>query len=230
MKLSKVKEEKNGRLTFELEGVSFGFANALRRAMMESVPTMAVDEVEIKQNSSILYDEMIAHRIGMVPLTTDLKSYSMPQEGTELSAANSVTLTLKSDKEGYVTSDNLETNDPAIKSKLALPIVKLFKGQELDVVATARLGTGAEHMKWSPCLAWYRYKKTIKGKLSKELQETILYGPFSDIDPEGVDIQESEKDFVFFVEPWGQLPAKEIVVVALEALGKQAATFEEALK
>lgn len=230
MKLAKVKEEKNGRLTFELEGATFGFANALRRAMMESVPTMAIDEVEIKQNSSILYDEMLAHRLGMVPLSTDLKSYSMPAPGTELSAANSVTLTLKSDAEGLVTSDQMQTNDPAIKSGIALPIVKLFKGQEVDLVATARLGTGAEHMKWSPCLAWYRYKKTIKGKLSKDETETILYGPFSDIDPEGVEIQESEKDFVFFVEPWGQLPAKDIVTEALEALGKQAAAFEEALK
>lgn len=233
MNISKVHEEKKtGRLTFLLEGSNFGFANALRRAMMDSVPVMAIDDVEIKNNSSILYDEMLAHRLGLVPLTTDLKGYTMPDQCTckgEGCAKCTVTLTLKSDKVGMVNADELKSNDPAVKPVHALPIVKLVKGQDIEVVCSARLGIGKNHVKWSPCLAWYRYHKDIKGKVSNAEKDRILYGPFTDLDaPEGVEITESETDFVFFVEPWGQLDAKDIVKTALHVLGSEVDNFTKA--
>ncbi len=233
MKLTTIHEDKkNGRLTLLLEGVNHGFANSLRRVMMESVPVMAVDEVEIKENSSVLYDETLAHRLGLVPLTTDLKGYTLPGECTcegQGCAKCTVTLTLKTDKTGMITADMMSSNDPKIKAAYPLPLVKLLKGQELDLTCHARLGFGKNHSKWSSCIAWYRYHKDVKGKIKADEKDTILYGPFSDIDaPEGVEITESDKDFVFFVEPWGQLKAKEIVKTALEVLENSIDTFGQA--
>ncbi len=48
--------------------------------MTEEVPTMAIEDVEFRKNNSILYDEIIAHRLGLVPLKTDLKSYNLPEK------------------------------------------------------------------------------------------------------------------------------------------------------
>ena len=61
------------KVSFMIKDANASYANALRRIIMEDVPTMAIEDVEIRSNSSILYDEMIAHRLGLIPLTTDLK-------------------------------------------------------------------------------------------------------------------------------------------------------------
>ena len=55
-------------------------ANMLRRTIMEEVPTLAIEDVNFVQNGSALYDEMVAHRLGLVALKTDLKSYDLPTE------------------------------------------------------------------------------------------------------------------------------------------------------
>ena len=72
------KDEKNMRLL--IRGVNVPFMNALRRIVLAEVPCMAVDEVVMLENSSILQDEIITHRLGLIPLKTDLDSYNLPEE------------------------------------------------------------------------------------------------------------------------------------------------------
>lgn len=55
-------------LTFQLSNVDSSFANGLRRVMLAEVPTLGIESVTIIQNTSVLPDEMIAHRLGLVPL------------------------------------------------------------------------------------------------------------------------------------------------------------------
>ena len=59
---------------FTLSGASTAFANAFRRAMIGEVPTLAIEDVRIYDNTSALFDEMLAHRIGLIPLRTDISS------------------------------------------------------------------------------------------------------------------------------------------------------------
>ena len=65
---------------FSIEGITFEIANELRRIMLCEIPTMAITEVIFMENETPLYDEMIAHRLGLIPLTTDLKNYNFPKE------------------------------------------------------------------------------------------------------------------------------------------------------
>jgi DNA-directed RNA polymerase subunit D len=144
--------------------------NALRRIALAEVPCMAIDEVVMIENSSILQDEIIAHRLGLTPLKTNLETYNQPEE---CSCQNEfgcpqcrVTLTLDAEaKDGTRTvySGELNSENPEIiPVSDKIPIVKLAKGQKLKLEAYARLGIGKTHAKWQPVsMCTYKYYPKI---------------------------------------------------------------------
>ena len=259
MDLTKLHEDKKtGKVTFSLKKADPGFANALRRSMMDAVPVMAIEEVEFRKNNSVLYDEIVAHRLGLIPLTTDLQSYIPIDECKcegEGCARCTVILTLKVTSPGIVEASQLKSKDPKIKPVHDnMSIVKLLKGQELELEATAVLGKGKVHAKWSPCLAWYGYKPTVtvnnkssqfeefkdkyppqvfdkSGKISKDkIIELDLIDAVDGVCDDIVKVEYDKSEFIFHVEPWGQLEVKEIVSTALSELEKEFQEFDEALK
>jgi DNA-directed RNA polymerase subunit D len=163
------KDDKNMRLL--IKGADVPFMNALRRIIISEVPCMAVDEVVMLENSSVLQDEMIAHRLGLVPLKTDLDGYNLPEEcecKSEFGCALCrVTLTLDAEsKEGTraVYSGELASENPNIVPVSdKIPILKLAKEQKIRVEAYARLGKGKNHAKWQPVsMAAYKYFPKIE--------------------------------------------------------------------
>lgn len=145
--------------------------NALRRIGLAEVPSMAIAEVVMIENSSILQDEMIAHRLGLVPLKTDLDTYNLPEEcecQSEFGCGQCrVTLTLNAEStEGTRTvySGELVSENPDIVPvSEKVPIMKLAKGQKLKLEAYARLGKGQIHAKWQPVsVCAYKYYPKIE--------------------------------------------------------------------
>jgi len=76
----KVLERDDRNMRLLIQGADAPFMNALRRTIIAEVPCMAIDEVVIIENSSVLQDEIIAHRLGLIPLKTDLDGYNLPEE------------------------------------------------------------------------------------------------------------------------------------------------------
>ncbi len=149
--------EKNDRkLFFFVEGISGEMANAIRRIIVSEIPVMAVDEVIILKNDSPLYDEIISHRLGMIPLTTDLEVYKLPRDCScggygcplcQVSLTCEVTNTTNAPLEIY--SRNLKSNDPKIVPvDPNIPIVKIEKDNQVIIEAYSTLGLGKEHTKF----------------------------------------------------------------------------------
>ena len=163
------KDDKNMRLL--IRGVDTPYVNALRRTIVAEVPSMAIDEVVVLENSSVLQDEMISHRLGLIPLKTDLESYNLPEEckcksefGCNLCR---VTLTLDVEaKDGMKTvySESLISENPAvIPISEKIPILKLAKEQKIRLEAYARLGKGKTHAKWQPVsMCTYKYLPRVQ--------------------------------------------------------------------
>eukprot|EP00611_Tribonema_gayanum_P012295 TRINITY_DN22922_c0_g1_i1.p2 TRINITY_DN22922_c0_g1~~TRINITY_DN22922_c0_g1_i1.p2 ORF type:complete len:159 (+),score=37.04 TRINITY_DN22922_c0_g1_i1:58-534(+) len=63
-------------LVFDLIGIDVSIANALRRIMLAEVPTMAIETVYMEMNTSIIFDEVLSHRLGLVPLNVDPRTFS----------------------------------------------------------------------------------------------------------------------------------------------------------
>lgn len=252
MKLKKLSNK--NKLIIQIEGTTSTYLNTLRRMIMSEVPTMAINEVEIRKNNSVLYDEMLSLRLGLLVLSTDLKTYSERKEGDAESAKNTLQLTLKAKGPGVVYAKQLKSKDPAVKPvHPTTPIVELLEGQEIELIAKATLGRGKEHAKWSPGIAYYK-DMTFADIKEDETNVKKLIKPFIDeakgkirvVDYENVDTEFNPKimkkvnkkieftpnneDFIFYVEPWGQLDPKMILEKAVEKLNNKADNFKKILK
>jgi DNA-directed RNA polymerase subunit D len=142
---------------FTISGVSTSFANMFRRAMISEVPTLAIEDVRIYDNTSVLFDEMLAHRLGLIPLRTDLKVYKPRSECTCEGAgcsACTATYTLSVEGPKTVTSSDLIPQDPdAAPAEANIPIIDLAEDQKIVLEAQATVGTGKEHAKWQATTA-----------------------------------------------------------------------------
>jgi len=147
-------EENEFKVRFILRDAPIAFANSFRRAMKSLVPTMAVDYVDFYMNTSFLYDEIIAHRIGLIPIKTDLERFNLPEKcscGGEGCPNCQVSFRLNVEGPKVVYSGDLVSDDPEIRPVFDnIPIIELYEGQQLMIEAVARLGTGKEHAKYQP--------------------------------------------------------------------------------
>ncbi len=255
--LSKEKE----KMTFILEKASVAFANGLRRACLNEVPTMAIETVEFRKNSSAVYDEIIAHRMGLVVLKTDLKSYTSSDSCTckgEGCARCRLKFILKEKGPKTVYAEDLQSQDPKVVPVYPKTIIcKLLKDQELELEATAMIGTGKKHAKWSPCTIHYNFEPVVeitkkvdnaeevakscpkelfiekKGQLElvKDYKDKcILCYACTDASNGVVKVQENQENFYFELEGWGQLEPKAIIKKACEILAEKCDDVEEKLK
>lgn len=166
----KVLERDETNLRLLIRGVDVPFMNALRRIVTSEVPSMAIDEIVIVENSSVLQDETIAHRMGLIPLKTDLDSYNLPEECPCQSefGCNLCRVTLTLDVEAKVetktlySGDLVSENPNVVPVSDKIPILKLAKEQRMKLEAYARLGKGKNHAKWEPVsMCAYKYYPNI---------------------------------------------------------------------
>jgi len=254
----KVLSKDETRTRVLIKGTSATQMNLFRRLIINKVPTMAIDTVEISENSSALYDEMLAHRLGLIPLITDLKSYFLTKEcKCKGNGCARCTLDLSLEAEGpkIVYADEIKSKDPAIKPAFPkIPIVKLIENQRIRLQAKATLGEGKDHVKHIPALVFYQnFPKIEIGKInnaeviiqscpknlfSKEGKTVIVKNPENcilckaceDVSEQEIKVSESDKDFILTIEPFGQLDEKEIFKTAAEVLSNQLNELEKEIK
>ncbi len=154
----KVLEMEGNRLTLLLEGIPVVTANSVRRASISQVPTMAIEHVFFYENNSVMNDQVLAQRLGLIPLTTNVEDYLNQEEcgcETEYGCPRcSVTLTLDARAEDSVkvvySGDIVSQDETVVPVDQAIPIVKLAPGQKVILEMRAMLGKGEMHAKWQP--------------------------------------------------------------------------------
>jgi len=200
--------QNENKISVRLKGIPIQYANALRRICLNGVPIFAIDTIEVLENTSIMPDEAIAHRLGLIPLKTDSKDITISEE--EIDESNSrVMLTLDSEENDVedksVTrtvfsnemKDIQESGVRPISDKI--PIVTLAPGQKIKFQAYARLGRGTEHAKWNSAN-------------TSVLTET-----------------KNKDEHILTVESTGSLDAKKIVLIGMDELSTRLVKFKEML-
>jgi DNA-directed RNA polymerase subunit D len=252
------RDEKKGKVTFELNGTDACYVNTLRRLFMTEVPVLAIEDIEFKKNDSGLYDEIVSHRLGLIPFKTDIKSYNLQSECKckgEGCGRCQLKMTLKAKGPGVVYASDIKTKDPKVKPVFGkMPIVKLLESQEMEFEATAVMGLGKSHAKWSPCLAYYREMADVKIESQPENKEQIAEAcPVDAFEVKGdkLILTDNAGDctscgecphlskgkikvapngtYLMTIESWGQLEPEEIVAEAIKAYNAQLEEFAELL-
>jgi DNA-directed RNA polymerase subunit D len=228
---------------FVVRNTTPAFANGIRRAILADVPTLSIDSVRFVENSSVMFDEQLALRLGLVPLTT-------PEDFAE---GDTATLALDVEGPGTAYSGDLVSSDPNVEpAEQNVPIIHLKDGQRLELEADAVLGVGRDHAKHQGGVAvGYRHLQQVNvaGDAAEyeDDEPQILRGVIKE-DGELVATEEFDNDlserypekevsvedvpgaFVFHVESDGSMPVSELVLRAVDSLADRADELEQAVQ
>ncbi len=245
---------------FVVDGVHPYFVNALRRTLLAEVPKLAIEDVTFYDNTSALFDEVIAHRLGLLPIPTDPSTLNLVgQTDDEGNPGYLVRYTLTKECPGTVYSGDLETDDPkfAIKAD-KIPIVELLEGQRLILEAVAVLGQGTDHAKWQVCSGvGYKYyptghvdnrkiseddakelvANTPKGVLGMDGSKLVILdeanvnlADASGYGKDGFSVTYDDRKFRFRFETDGSLSAEDAMHKAVEILKERFTEFRDLTK
>lgn len=212
-------------------------ANALRRSVFE-IPTNAIEEIDISKNDSALYDETIAHRIGLIPL-----KYKKGEHKIKLKVKGPAT----------VYSGDIKSEAEVIYEKM--PITILREGQEIDIKGKTSEGIGKDHSKFLPGIVFYRIVSeiTVDKEVAKKIKENCPELNFKDKGNKSVIIDDGEKscldfiegvcekekkefeikdldEIILTVESFGQIKVEDIFKKSLEILKKNLGEVEKKIK
>jgi len=247
MDIKKVNEE--GSVTkYLVKGVTPAFMNAMRRTIINNVPCLAVDEVTFYENDSVVFDEMLANRLGLLPIKTDIKTYKK---------GDTVKLVLEKVGPCDVTSKDIKCTDPKIEIiDKKLIITKLGKDEKIKLEMTAKMSSGAEHARFQPAIVSFNEVPKINNdKTHKDVKELISAMPKGTIEDKagklflldpynikthnqfgnilekfGVEIEYAKDEFILTLETTGQLSSQEVIASALDQLNEKLEEMSKEVK
>jgi DNA-directed RNA polymerase subunit D len=240
---------------FLVRGLTPAVANGIRRAIVADVPTFSIDQLRVVENSSVMFDEMVGLRLGLVPLTTPLDDFEVGE---------AVTLALDVEGPNTAYSGDIETSDELVRpADEDVPIIDLKDGQRLELEAEAVLDDGKSHAKHQGGVAvGYRHLQRVevvgdleayevdgqephivRGVLEEAAAEHAAAGDASNGDlvraesfgndlterypGKEIEVTDVPGAFVFHVESDGSLDVEELVLRAAGSIGARAAELEE---
>lgn len=229
------RDDRSARLL--VRGLTPAVANGIRRSVLAEVPTLSIDTVRFVENTSVMFDEMVALRLGLVPLTTPLDDYEI---------GDTVTVALDVNGPATAYSGDIETSDERVRpADENIPIIELKEGQRLEFEADAVLDSGKGHAKHQGGVGiGYRHLQQVevvgeRGEFDDE-EPNILRGVIETEDGEYVHTDEFGADltneypgkelevtdvpdaFVFHIESDGSMDVDELILRAVESLQDRA--------
>ncbi len=198
---------KDNKIRIVLSDTNAAQVNSLRRAILADVPKMAITKVrfeqgvtqdnkgEVIESVNVLPDEVLAHRLAMVPVPTFLEEFVFPEDDPNnenlpedqwgsplsqiiyhLSIRGPNSDSADEVKTVYAGDLNVlgETKLQIKEEHSRIPLTILSKGQYLELYAYATLGRGRDHAKWCPAAA-VTFQPRQKAILAKPKKASVLF-------------------------------------------------------
>lgn len=242
-------------IKFILKNTDLALANSLRRVAIAEVSTLAIDSVHVEKNTSFLHDEFLAHRLGLIPLNSELaENFQYFRDCTCEAGCKDCqvefTLDVRCDPDYNgtldVTTADLHSSHEKVfpvigqqsEAEVVFPILicKLRSGQHLKLKAYAKRGFGKEHAKWIPTTT-----VTFEYDPDNVLRHTFLERPDEwpksehstlpeDVHQGDFDINAKADTFYFALESTGVLKPQDICTSAMEVLIAKLRFLQENLR
>nr|CAD1839390.1 unnamed protein product [Ananas comosus var. bracteatus] len=235
-----IKRLTEDEMEFDMIGIDASIANAFRRILIAEVPTMAIEKVFMVDNTSVIADEVLAHRLGLIPLDADPRQFEYLSENDVPNERNTIVYELKlSCKKG---SPRLTVSKkPLGVTYKDIILAKLGAGQAIELEAHAVKGIGKDHAKWSPVV----FLKEVTGADAEELVKKCPVNVFDiedlgngkkravaarpractlcrecirGVTEEAVELRRVKDHFIFTIESTGALPPEVLFTEAVKIL------------
>ncbi|MFA6268681.1 MAG: DNA-directed RNA polymerase subunit D [archaeon] len=230
-----------------IKGTTPVFMNTLRRAIMINVPCLAIEDVQIYENDSPTFDELLSNRLGLLPIKTDVKTYKR---------GDTVKLVLEKTGPCTVTSKDIKCTDPKIEIlDKKIIITKLAKDHNLKLEMTEIMNSGEAHARFQPEIVSYNEVIEVKNDKSYDTKAILAEMPKGSIEVKAgklffsdpyntehqnqhldilrkhkVDVEYSKTDFILTIESTGQLTAKEVISAAVDQLNEKLEELDKEIK
>jgi len=250
-----IRSQTDDEIVFVVRDAEVPFVNAIRRCAMVNVPKIAIENVNIIRNDSAMFNEVLAHRLGLTPLVSNIdaiEGMALPED-ENYEESQGVMFSLYEEGPKVVYSKDLISSDSKIKPVYdTIPLVKLKEGEVLKIEAEAKVGYGKEHAKWMPTTVCKQYPEITFNEdvdIDYDCADACPRGILKSdkrskkikvLDIENCSMCKScvrasvnnyinvgyhENDFIFRIETDGSMPPKEVLLKACDELGEKAEKF-----
>ncbi|MBI5332079.1 MAG: DNA-directed RNA polymerase subunit D [Candidatus Aenigmarchaeota archaeon] len=250
----KIFEKSENKIVVEIDDINPAFANSLRRVLLNEIPVLAIEDVDVIENTSGFYDEGLAHRLGLIPLKFSKLNLKDECKCNGKGCSN-CQVSISLDKKGpcVIKASDLIFSSDAKPIDPDIPIAELLDEQKVKLEATAMLGVGRDHAKWQPAVVGYRYVPIVKIKDKSDIAAALKacpQGVFVKKDNtiglskpincdlcmrcaelcEGISVSQDDTKFIFTIESVCGLSAEELFLKALDILEDKSKDFVKAVK
>lgn len=246
----KVLQDKGNVAHILIKGTTTATVNAIRRVAMSEVPILAIEELGIYENNGVLFDEFLGHRLGLVPIKMDAKSYRLGDKAK---------FTLDASGPGTVYSNEIKFGDAVVDVlDKKIPLTKLKADQRIRMEGEAVVGQGKDHAKFQPCIIGFRALPvfTINDEIPADMMQKIAAScPVKIIEVKGkklsitqeadctlcgaceevggsrsIQVDADDTGFILMMESTGALSNQEILHQSCEIIANKADEFITQIK
>lgn len=211
-------------ISFTLKNTNLSFANSLRRTLLSEIPVVALDIINVQENNTVLPDDLLVHRLGLIPLHTKKelrysKDCSCDNFCDDCSIKANINVANDTNQIQTIRSSCIQCDDATFNDTV---IAKLAPNHRIKINAIARKGTGTMNAKFCPVtIVEFEYDKYNEKRHTKYWCEEKLEKEWPGVQEKNEDVHKKIDEVDMGIDVLDGYVALDTLVKGLEVMDKK---------